>query len=164
MEADRLLQRVTWKSRLLKLNEKWCAKLAMPFTQFFFLLAPFLSVWVTPQNIYSYSLPSHASFFTSCQNTQPAKHSPFFSAALQTLGHGCRAVSAGWTGRRPCSLSLQRGYLSLPQTGHLCLSLRCEKHKVDSEGTGGPCPAWLNYFYFNLRPLLPLQCLVNTTF
>lgn len=131
---------------------------------FFFLLAPFLSVWVTPQNIYSYSLPSYASFFTSCQNTQPAKHSPFFSAALQTLGHGCRAVSAGWTGRRPCSLSLQRGYLSLPQTGHLCLSLRCEKHKVDSEGTGGPCPAWLNYFYFNLRPLLPLQCLVNTTF
>lgn len=101
--------------------------------------------------------------------TQPGKFSPFSPAAhhtlvLNTLGGGCSAVSAGWTGRRSHSLSVQRGYLWLSQTGHLYLLLGCEKHQMDTEGTGGPSPTWFNYFYFNPRPLLPLQCLVNTTF
>lgn len=146
---------------------------------YFFHTAP-MSVWVTPQNETWATSPTYFSFLLPSQphllfhqpqkhRTQPRKYSPFSPAAhhtlvLDTLGGGFSAVSEGWIGRRSHSLSLQRGYLWLSQTGHLYLLLRCEKHQMDTEGTGGPSPTWFNYFYFNPRPLLPPQCLVNTTF
>lgn len=87
-------------------------------------------------------------------------------AACHTLGLGTTAWLLGCLCRSdtsPTACHCRQGYLGLLWTGHLCFTGEWRapsghwRHRK-------PSSAGFNHFYFNPRPRLPLQCLVNTTF
>lgn len=104
----------------------------------FFLIVPEWQVRMTPG-----PPPQPCLLFHQLQEhrAQLRKGSPFLSCPSH-LGAWCPRLVAVLSllvrlGGGPTARHCRGGYLCLCQTQHLCLSLRCEKHQVDSRGTGG---------------------------
>lgn len=164
MEADRFLQRMTWNSKGCYnwMRSVWC-KTDHAFHSVF---ASSSFACLTPQNdTWSTSAPfpdmppiSPAARILSQQSTAPFSQlpsRPWAMVAELSLQIGLGGGTAACHCRGVTCLCLKQG---------TCAYHWGVKSTSGQWSTGAPCPTWFNYFYFNLRPLFPLQCLVNTTF
>lgn len=117
-------------------------------------------------------------FLPSVTPTSPSSGtwgSAYGTAASLWAAHCVYALDAIVSAFPPCLCGLDEGgdpaachcrvdYAWLHLARHLHIPMRCEKHQVNIEEEGVSFSSGFNYFYFNPRPLLPLQCLVNMTF